>query len=654
MAHKASRAFVGLVTAAYSSPFPVLLLPKRVPGSCGACRAQDGFHPALASTSVTRTPGTDKASPRVIEGRPSEDRVGARAAAVSAAAVTSLAAVCGVVAFAFDVVESTQGAAPGPGVTSAAVVAAASSVAVALMAVVAGLVRPALSGALTAGYGAVAVGLTVLDVGLVGSPIDANRLELFRPTTAEALTPGIGAYLVIASHGFAVLGGLIGLRAIDRASFDDGYGHSARPDMAGRASASKIGPLLSVVAVAAALVAATAMFTAPYSSTDSVVLVSAVVQSVWSTAIGSGLVALAVLVVVAAALASISPSVATGAVVGSGMGVLGLFAGRVVAGAASGPGIDSSVGSASGAVGALVLVAAGVLVLPAAALRERHAVRDAEASPRTPVATNGHVMRWHVSAGVCGVVSGVFLVGGGLLPVLTVPDGLPNPIILAGRVAAIAAVLVVLASVPMFFSLFAATVRPALGIVAVAAAMAGAGVLQSVVLATDIDGIAVGPGGISTVIGVLAALACGGATMVAGSAERDDVDTSDLPLHRPTAILAFTGAVLGAAGLALPLYRGSDGTAASIFEIPWGWDVWGRMAVAVALLASAAVAGRARPARGAALLAGGATAMVVYLLGWPLTAARIADSSVDLGVFFGAAGTAVLAAAAVVSARRRR
>ncbi|SNS44084.1 hypothetical protein [Rhodococcoides kyotonense] len=595
--------------------------------------------------------GSGKVPPRVIEGSAVGDK-SARPPALAAAAFVSAAALIALAANAADTVTSQSGRAPEGGVVAAAIVSVVPLVVVAVGAVVSLLRSPAFAGALTAGYGSVALGLTVLDVGLMLDPIDANRLELFRPVTAAALEPGVGAYLVLAAHALAVVGGVSGWIAVGRASLDDGYGESASPDLTGRASAARIGALLSVSVVAAAVVGAGALFVPPFASTDSIVLVPAVIASPWTTAVGSALVALAVLVVAAAALASISPVVASGALLGAGAALFGILGSRVVAGLSSGPGIEVSPGSVVGAVAAVVLLVAGGAALPAAAARDRRATAD---RIRRPGLGDGQASttRWHVVAGAAGVVSGVASIAGGLLPVLVVPDGLPSPTILATRTAVIAGFVLVVASVPLFFSLFAATARPALGVLSVAVVMTSAGVLQSVVLATDITGIEVGTGGIAILVAVVAAVVCGAATLSAGSAERDDVDTSEVTADRVVGSVALSGAVVAAIGLALPLYRGADVTAASVTELPWGWDVWGQLALAVTVVIAAVVASRARPTRGAALLAGGSVAMIVYVTGWPLTSARATDPSVGPGVVAGSLAVVILGVAAVLSARRR-
>lgn len=660
MAHKPSRAFAEIacdlqqVSTTPDTCAETSALQRIVTATLGiSYSARDALRMGvrtIASSDVASPSQVGKVPPRSIEGR-FEDGKSARPAALAATMVTLLSAVAACAALGLDTASSTDGGDPGPGVVLAAIVAVGPFASVALLAVLTVFARPALAGALTAGYGAVSVGQVMLDLGLVDSPIDANRLELFRPTTAEALDPAIGAYVLLGAHGAAVVGGILGLVAIGRASFEDGYGHSPRADLTGRASAVRFGGFLSVIAVVAALAAAAAMFAPPYISSDSIVLVPAVVESPLTIAIGSGLVALSVLVVVTAALASISPAVASAAVVGVGAGVFGLFGSRVVAGAASGAGIDVSTGAWVGAVSGAVLVMVGILGLPVSAVRDRRGGVEGPTRGRSSDAV--HFMRWHVLAGACGVVAALALGAGALLPILELPTGLPDPRILATRTVAIAAFVLVIASVPLFFSLFAAVVRPALGVISVAALMASSGVLQSLVLATDIDGIGVGIGGFAIGVGAAAAAVCGLAVLVAGSAERDDVDTSDPVVDRPLAWVASIGGLVSAVGLGLPLYRGADVSAASFAEFPLGWDAWGQAVLAVTVLISVVVAARSRPARGAALLAGCVVAVVIYLLGWPLTQGRALDPSVGPGVAAGALGAVILAVAAILSARRR-
>ncbi|MFC8178596.1 hypothetical protein ACFULT_06955 [Rhodococcus sp. NPDC057297] len=590
------------------------------------------------------------ASPQMISARP-QSGPSARGAALTATGLVSTAALLGLASMAMETTSSTSDG-PGAGVFTAEVLSVAPVVVVAVLAILTVIARPALAGALTAGFGAISVGLAVLDVGLLASPIDANRLELLRPTTAEALTPSLGAYFVLASHAVAVVGGVFGLVAIGRASYDDGYGISSRTDFTGRASAVRIGGALSVLAVLAAISAAAALFAVPYVSTDSIVLIRAVVESPWATAVGSGVLACAVVIVVSAALASISPTVAAGSMLGAGLGVGGVFGARVIAGESSGPNIGVSGGSWIGSVAGVALIVIALSALPASAIRDR-------ASAGGPVARgeldgSAHFMRWHALAGATGVLAGVLVGAGAFLPVLDVPAGLPEPDVLATRVALVAGFVLVVASIPLFFSLFAAVVRPAVGVLAVAAVSASAGVLQAAVLASDIDGVGLGVGGAATAVGAVLAVVCAGAVLLAGSAERDDVDTSDVRSDRTVGVVALVGGVVTAISYALPLYSGTDVSAPSLLGVPWGaegwgWDAWGQAASASTILVAAVVASRSRPARGAALLLGCVVATTVHLLGWPLTNGRSVDASLGAGLLVGVVGVVILAVAALLS-----
>ncbi|WP_244165145.1 hypothetical protein [Rhodococcoides fascians] len=595
------------------------------------------------------------ASPQVISAR-SQAGPSARGAALAATGLVSIAALLGLASMAMEAASSTSDG-PGAGVFAAEVLAVAPVFVVAVLAILTVLARPASAGALTAGFGAISAGLAVLDAGLLASPIDANRLELLRPTTAEALTPGLGAYVVLAAHALAALAGVFGLVAISRASYDDGYGISSRTDFTGRASAVRIGGALSVVAVLAAIAAAAAMFAVPYVSTDSIVLIRAVVESPWTTAVGSGVLACAAVIVVSAALASISPTVAAGSLLGAGLGIAGVFGARVIAGESSGPNIGVSAGSWIGAVAGVALIVVALVALPASAIRDR-------ASAGGPVTRgeldgSAHFMRWHALAGTTGVLAGVLVGASAFLPVLDVPAGLSEPDVLATRVALVAGFVLVVVSIPLFFSLFAAVVRPAVGVLAVAAVSASAGVLQAVVLATDIDGVGLGVGGAAAAVGAVLAMACAGAVLLAGSAERDDVDTSDVRSNRTVGAVALVGGVVTALSFALPLYTGTDVSAPSLLGVPWGaegwgWDAWGQAASASTILLAALVASRSRPARGAALLVGCVIATIVHLLGWPLTIGRSVDASVGAGLLVGVLGAVILAVAALLSANSAR
>ncbi|MFZ2527024.1 MAG: hypothetical protein WAX14_05115, partial [Rhodococcus sp. (in: high G+C Gram-positive bacteria)] len=62
-----------------------------------------------------------------------------------------------------------------------------------------------------------------------------------------------------------------------------------------------------------------------------------------------------------------------------------------------------------------------------------------------------------------------------------------------------------------------------------------------------------------------------------------------------------------------------------VLAYPWGFDVWGRMLLAVAVVVASVVALRSRPARGGALLLGAAAATAGYASSWVLVRSAISE-----------------------------
>ncbi|MGV8873439.1 MAG: hypothetical protein ACOH2Q_13000 [Rhodococcus sp. (in: high G+C Gram-positive bacteria)] len=606
--------------------------------------------------------GTERAEPQRIQ---PQDEQRSRAddpspiPRVAVAVVLALvAAAATVTAQLIGVVDSVDGSPVGSGATSAAVLAVALPVLVAVLAAAGtATTRIDSAAALLAGYGAVALGMTLLDVALLSDPIDANRLELFRPLSAAMLDATPGAYVVLVGHAASVLAGIAGWSAVHRAGLGDGYGHSVYSEHVGRVAAGRVGPLLATLVGAFGVSAAVAAFFSLYRSDDPVVIVTAVVESPVFVAVGSGVVGITALVVAASALASLSPSVASGASVGAGLGVLGFAGVGLLAGLSTGDRVDAGFGAYLGTVAGLGLLICGAVLEPVAAVRDRRALQRAQHRENGARGARGGAgpgaIRWHAAAGSAGVLAGALFVVGSLLPILETDSGTAVPQILATRVVLVAGFVMILGSVPLLFSEFASAARPFVALFWLGAVSAAASVLQSVVLAEDVDGVATGTGALAIIAGVVAATATGLLALFAGSAERDDVDMStDARTDGVVLATGSVGAVLLAVGLALPLYRGSDFTAATVTELPWGWDTWGQMVLAVGVVVAAVVAARARATRGSVLLAAGTVAGVVHLASWPLTSARAADPEMGPAVLPLVAGIVVLGVAAALSARR--
>ncbi|OZF41117.1 hypothetical protein CH294_02865 [Rhodococcus sp. 14-2483-1-1] len=606
--------------------------------------------------------GSERAEPQRIEPL---DGPGDRAddpsptSRVAVALVFALiAAAAAVAAPLVGVVRSVDGSPVGSGAASAAVVAVALPILVAVAAAVGAATRRIeFAAALLAGYGAVALGITLLDIALLSDPIDSNRLELFRPLSAAMLDSTTGAQILLVGHAASVLAGVAGWSAVHRAGLGDGYGHSVYSEHVGRASAGRVGSLLGALLGAFGVLAAVAAFSSLYRSEDPVVIVTAVVESPVFVAVGSGVVGVAALVVVASALASLSPLVASGASVGAGLGVLGFAGVGLLAGLSTGARVSAGPGAYLGTAAGIGLLVCGAALAPVAAARDRRALqraqeREAGARSARGVAGPG-ATRWHAAAGSAGVLAGALFVVGSLLPILETDSGTAVPQILATRVVLVAGFVMILGSVPLMFSEFASAARPFVALFWLGAVSAAASVLQSVVLAEDVDGVGTGIGALAIIAGVVAAAVTGLLALFAGSAERDDVDTSaDVSTDGVVLGVGLLGAALLAIGLALPLYRGSDVTAATVTEFPWGWDTWGQMVLAVGIVVAALVAARARAARGSVLLAAAAVAGIVHLASWPLTSARATDPVMGPAVLPLVVGIVVLGVAAALSARR--
>lgn len=624
---------------------------------------------APASVARVDSPTELRTVPEAIEpiGKRTTDRPAGRGddgpgllpyAAVALAAVGALGVAAGTLG---TVARSASDGARIPAVGAAAVVAVVLALSVPVVAAVLTARRSPAGAALLAGAGLVAAGLCVMDVQLWTGPIDANRLELFRPVTAGGIEAGPGAALVLAGHVCAVVAGIVGLVVVHRASHADGYGSSPDPDAVGRSVGGRVGAGLVAVVLAAAVALAASLFARPFTSSDPVLVVRAAIAADAPIAIGSAVVALAVLIAVAAALASVDVGVAAGVVGGAALATLGLVGSRFAAGIADDD-LSPGAGTVWGVLGA-VLLAAGASAIPVVARRrERRAAVPFEApeQPRTDArgsvaAARVRMLRWHAAAGATGVVAGALASVGAVLPVLSVPAGLPEPHIPATRVVLVAGVLLAITSVWLLMSEFSVLFRPVLAILWVGVVASAASVAQTALSAVEIPGVRLGVGSILMALAVVAAVGAGVLAGIAGAAERDDIDTSE-PVEppRPVLIVGAAAAITTVLGYALPLYRGTDGTAAALGRLPWGWDAWGQVLSVAAIVVAVLVAMGARPSRGAALLAGAAAVAALHVLEWPLSAGRLTDPVVAAGVAPAILAVVLLAVSAALVGRRDR
>lgn len=496
----------------------------------------------------------------------------------------------------------------GPAVLLAAVAAALTALAVPGAAFAAAHRWAPAGGALLAGAGGIAAGAVLADLTLYTDAIDANRFELFRPVTAAALAAGPGAALLLAGHVCSVLAGIAGAVTVARAPRTGGGTAGVRPGLPVLA-----GIVGSVIVVAAGLLAPVVV------SADPLIVARGVLDAPAPTALGGACAAVAALVTVAWALGSGSTAIAVGAITGTGLAAFALLTPRVVAGLA-GERLSPTAATVAGSIAAALLVAFAV-AMPAASARRNAREVQARGAPavRSGTPRSGPV---HAVAGILGLVTAALAVGGALLPMLSVPAGYDVPDLPHTRVLVVAGLLVAAASVWLLLSAYAEDVRPGVAVPTVLVVTAGAAVLHAWVVAAELPGVGAGPGIAVVVCAVIGAAATGVAVVAAGAAERDHIDTSvDRVARSRTRLIAAAAAVVSFAGLAVPLYRG----AGSVLVYPWGFDVWGRMLLAVAVVVATVVAMRSRSARGGALLLGAAAATAGYASSWVLVRSAISE-----------------------------
>ena len=524
---------------------------------------------------------------------------------------------------------------PGGAQPGAAVAAAALAVSAPLLAVLllrGGRVLGAIG--VLSGWAAAGVGAAILDLQLFTGPIDANRLELFRPTSAAALDPGAGAVAVLAGHVLIVLCGVVALWTMRRSAllddpdgFDIGLLGGGDAESRGTSLAGKCGRPMTAATGAVAVTVAAAFFAPALHSTDPVVLVTAVVDSARPLLIGAALLAVAVLVVVALALVSTSVPTGAGAVAGVAIGALAVFAPRLVAAGALDR-ISLGWGSMLGVVAAVALTGCALVLARSSRRRPRPPAAD-RAVTEVRLPSRAHL---HLATAVLGLLSGTATVVAAVLPTLSTPDGVTQPQVYPVRTLALAGVLLAIVCAGMLTEATAPVVRPIVSIAWVAPVLGASGVLQAVLVATAAPGVGPGSGAWVAVLAVLLAAGCGVGAGLAGAVERDDVDTSrDVSPRRAVVVAGAIAALTVALGLGLPLYTGSGTAAAALVTGSWGWDSWGLALVAVAVVGAVVVAARARRDRAVALLVGVELVLAVHLVSWPLTATRLGAASIGVG-----------------------
>ncbi|MFI6097497.1 hypothetical protein ACIA8G_18190 [Lentzea sp. NPDC051213] len=489
--------------------------------------------------------------------------------------------------------------------------------------------RPFVAAGLIAAVGVFAVGRLLSDLLIAFDPMSVARPELFRPATLIAVTPAPGLWLLLAGHVLAIAGGLL---AAGRAGMPADESEPA-------------GLVMRSMIIAA--VATVGLLGKPFISADPFQLD----RGPWDLpALGlTGGLLIALAAPLAAALAATSPDPDTreGGALGVMLALLAVVLPPLVT-ATVAPGI----GIAAGPVFALLAALALPLIPPLARLwRMVRGKRDATRDLPLP-----SIQRMHVTAGVLAVLSAAATLTGAVVPQLVLATGGAAPELASSNVLWPAGLAFGLLGLALLVPSVAGAVRPALLFGYLAMQLAAAVAAQPVLAANQL-GIAQPGAGfwlmvIEFPLGLLA-LICAG---LAGAVERENTEIGkrqEVPVAELGAVLLAGLFAVGA--FALPNLRGDNYTAPTL--VPDG-----DTAVSAALLSSLvvliiglAVALRSRPARGAALLAGGVLLLGVRALELPLTGDKVVGAVAAPGTWLALAScAALLVAAGLMGARASR
>lgn len=490
------------------------------------------------------------------------------------------------------------------------------------------------------GAALLAPGLALVDGQFLVDAVQASRPEILVPTSLAALSPSGGAYLLLAGH---LAAGVAGLLAAGRAGADTSSDYFAALDRT--VSVSARGAAMGW-ALAAATVSIAGLFFPPFRSDNAFLLGHDLVSSPTLVRYGGILLALTLLIGGVAAAGNARPPFARGMSLGLFLALAWLALPQVLA-VASIEWLHFERGG-----GLLTLVPLGLLVVILFVIRGDRGDRDERGELQLETSP------LHVFTGVLGVLAGVAAIGGAAGTLVVVEGGGEQPESYANRQLIPAGIVVILLAVALF-TRWAGTVRPAFVVSLGAIAMVGVASLDAAFTGTTIPGTAfnlpivtvevhVGAGtwfaGLAVVLAAFAAIAA----VVAGGAERDDVDVSERRLRTRIAVPAG-GAILLAAGA-----FGSPMIVATDFAAPGIWSEfrlasWGLLVAFVVVAGAAAIAAFARPARGAALLLGAAAVVGVHLLELPMTGDRVPGASAGQGTWLSLACLVALVVAAVAA-----
>ncbi|MDR7302586.1 hypothetical protein [Haloactinomyces albus] len=493
-----------------------------------------------------------------------------------------------------------------------------------------------------------APGRLVLDAQLLDDAGLAARPALLHPHDLEPLAPSTGLWVLLAGHAVTGIAGLVAVRGggllpdplpgseFDADSADQREIEPVTEEGTGTRRQGLLAAVLFVTVSAAA-----GLLMPRFVSEDPYLLPQAAVDSPTLVLLGSLLIAIGVPTAGGLFVSSADPGFARGGLLGLATAVAGIAVPPLLAAT-----LLDRLHYGWGAVLALsaALVLAGLSV-PAGRVTPSLRTGAQVTEVRLPA-----LARLLPVAGGLGVLTGVLAMAGAGLPQLNMPPGVGEIMPYAVPMLLPSGVMVTVVGAAMLVPRIAARVRPALPVVCAVLPLVGVATLDTVLTATQASGAQVGIGAWVTGLAVLSAGAAALVAGVAGGIERDDVDLTELSMHRVVAWLSVPAALSAFGAFSLPVVTAPDYVPPGVFT-DFSTTSWGLVVALLSVVATVALAPFCRPSRAVALLSGAVLVVLVRVLAFPLTAERAADSGPGWGLWFGLVCLAVLVGAAAVSAR---
>ncbi|MEU6268812.1 hypothetical protein [Saccharopolyspora shandongensis] len=475
--------------------------------------------------------------------------------------------------------------------------------------------------AVLVGPAALAPGRLVLDLQFVADPGLAARPELLRVETLDALAPSAGVWLLLAGHVAAIVAGVLAVRGIGHG--DEGTGSHRQG-------------LLTLV-LCAGVIAAVGVLMAPFASEDPYLLPNPALDGPVVLLIGGILLAVAAPSTAGFLAGSTDPEFARG-------GLLGVAA--ALACVAVPPLVSAAVLDQVQFAWGPVLVVVAVITLVALAVPAGRADSGESTDDlRLPALT-----RLITTSAVLALVAGALALLAAAAPQVEMPFGLRDPSPYPARMLWPAGSLLVALGIGLLLPRAAGWLRPMLTVVWVVIPFAAAGVLDAVFTAVQAADASAGIGAWAAGIAVLFAASAAIIAAIAGAVERDDVDLTEMAMHRMVLVPSLVALLLGAGAFSFPVLTAPDYTAPGVFT-DFGTTSWGLVMALAAVVGAAVLASMCRPPRAAALLCAAALVVAVRVLEFPLTAERLPGSEPGLGLWFGAACVVVLLGTSIAAAR---